>query len=160
MGWGRPGNEADLLVSKARLSVPVLEETGAASLGSRLPTFPLPPHTTAFLSLILSPPRPSLVALHDGLGMGLPPPFISPLPHVSSPSHPSPSHFLSLTLPLPHTLPFLVYTVVPLRTRLNEVALILKSVTVLISALRETQKSSSAKRELCGWVSVCGYVCV
>jgi len=42
---------------------------------------------------------------------------------------------------------------------LNEVALILKSVTVLISTLREAQKNSSAKRELC--VCVCvggGYV--
>ena len=100
MGWGRPGNEADLLVSKARLSVPVfyLTETGAASLGSRLLTFPLPPHTTAFPNLIPSPPQPSLVTLHDGLGMGLPPPL-----YISSSSCVLPITPLSFTLPLPHT---------------------------------------------------------
>ena len=109
--------------------------------GSRLLTSPS--HTNAFPSLIPSPLQLSLLAPCNGLGMRLPSSLYSLFLTCSSPHTSSPSHSLSL----PHTLPLPVN--VSLRTRLNEVALILKSVTVLISTLREAQKDSSAKRELC-----------
>lgn len=112
-------------------------------LGLRLLTSPS--HTNAFPSLIPSPLQLSLLAPCNGLGMRLPPSLYSLFLTCSSPHTSSPSH----SLPLPHTLLLPVYANVSLRTRLNEVALILKSVTVLISTLREAQKDSSAKRELC-----------